>query len=1008
MSSSRSRAAVVAEGNAKTAAREWVGWEEEVVLGDDDGEERKVCYYLLCAAPQDSGKSQRDLALVGKYWGPGNIAYSADVQFLLSLDTALESGSASATVEALASEITELRWKSRREIMDWLTSLVSDPPYGAFGLTCPDHHDGGSAASKGILAAFGENKEGFTWICKLPHLDQRRKHYKSFWRGRLRISVYDFVFIKSEGRESHVAYVEDMYEDASEKKMVVARWFEEQDGEHGAVLPADLYCREIFFGYVLQDLRVEVVEAVAPVLNPEHFEMFKKKYGGRSSWQPFVCRRQIENDTVGPFDIAQQLQGYANQEIVKAIVASSSSTVVQVKPPNSNKGKAATTRLAAENHAGSSSAAIIGNKTMEKQKAPPSPCSATPSSSVVGDKAMEKQKPPPCSATASSFVFVDKTMEKQKQKQKPPSCSATPSSSVIGEKTMEKQKPPPCSATPSCTVIGDKTMDKKKKQKPPPCSATPSCTVIGDKTMEKKKKQKPPPCSATPSSTVIGDKTMEKKKKQKAPPCSATPSSAVIGEKTMEKKKKRKAPPCSATLSSAVIGEKTMEKQKPPPCSATASSTTVIGDKTMEKQKPPACRATPSSSSAVMGDKAMEKQKQKEMPPPCSATQHSVTNGQTVESSVVPRSVVNCQTTAQNQPPPSDTGNAAASDASTMVNPAEKMLQPGSRLEALSQDSSVRGCWFKCVVVKRNEQNNTIWVRYQDLRKPEGKGQLKEWLKVARTAEPDRLGIRLAKRAMLRPQLPSHYRKIESPVDVGVIVDAQLNGGWWEGIVLQQETAGHVKVYLQGEGRLVEFKVDSLRKSFEWREEQWMPLDARTDVAAKITLDLKKKKKAAAAAPSPAGLLLQPQEDGSASSVPPRKRILELDHSFEEERLQDGKGKGPADEPAKTVPDKGGAGDGMSRGGGSAGAKRCRVDPANSDGLNCAECKGKAGKSSGVKKMGSSEGSGSQGGASGSASSGGAAPVKPAVPMQEICVTNAEAPVVAMDESEVIDLTMYD
>ncbi|KAF7065481.1 hypothetical protein CFC21_071578, partial [Triticum aestivum] len=763
------------------------------------------------------------------------------------------------------------------------------PPYGAFGLTCPDHHDGGSAASKGILAAFGENKEGFTWICKLPHLDQRRKHYKSFWRGRLRISVYDFVFIKSEGRESHVAYVEDMYEDASEKKMVVARWFEEQDGEHGAVLPADLYCREIFFGYVLQDLRVEVVEAVAPVLNPEHFEMFKKKYGGRSSWQPFVCRRQIENDTVGPFDIAQQLQGYANQEIVKAIVASSSSTVVQVKPPNSNKGKAATTRLAAENHAGSSSAAIIGNKTMEKQKAPPSPCSATPSSSVVGDKAMEKQKPPPCSATASSFVFVDKTMEKQKQKQKPPSCSATPSSSVIGDKTMEK----------------------KKKQKPPPCSATPS-------------------------------------------------------------------------------------------------STTVIGDKTMEKQKPPACRATPSSSSAVMGDKAMEKQKQKEMPPPCSATQHSVTNGQTVESSVVPRSVVNCQTTAQNQPPPSDTGNAAASDASTMVNPAEKMLQPGSRLEALSQDSSVRGCWFKCVVVKRNEQNNTIWVRYQDLRKPEGKGQLKEWLKVARTAEPDRLGIRLAKRAMLRPQLPSHYRKIESPVDVGVIVDAQLNGGWWEGIVLQQETAGHVKVYLQGEGRLVEFKVDSLRKSFEWREEQWMPLDARTDVAAKITLDLKKKKKAAAAAPSPAGLLLQPQEDGSASSVPPRKRILELDHSFEEERLQDGKGKGPADEPAKTVPDKGGAGDGMSRGGGSAGAKRCRVDPANSDGLNCAECKGKAGKSSGVKKMGSSEGSGSQGGASGSASSGGAAPVKPAVPMQEICVTNAEAPVVAMDESEVIDLTMYD
>uniref|UniRef100_A0A453KSZ7 Uncharacterized protein n=1 Tax=Aegilops tauschii subsp. strangulata TaxID=200361 RepID=A0A453KSZ7_AEGTS len=92
----------------------------------------------------------------------------------------------------------------------------------------------------------------------------------------------------------------------------------------------------------------------------------------------------------------------------------------------------------------------------------------------------------------------------------------------------------------------------------------------------------------------------------------------------------------------------------------------------------------------------------------CSATPHSVTIGQTVGSSVVPRGVVNCQTPVQNQPPPSGTSNAAASDASTMVNPAEKMFQPDSRLEALSQDSSVRGYWFKCVVLKRNEQNDKI------------------------------------------------------------------------------------------------------------------------------------------------------------------------------------------------------------------------------------------------------------------------------------------------------------
>ena len=53
------------------------------------------------------------------------------------------------------------------------------------------------------------------------------------------------MFIKSGGRESHVAYVEDMYEDSSAKNMVLVRWFEEPHGEHGVVLPPDIYRKEI-------------------------------------------------------------------------------------------------------------------------------------------------------------------------------------------------------------------------------------------------------------------------------------------------------------------------------------------------------------------------------------------------------------------------------------------------------------------------------------------------------------------------------------------------------------------------------------------------------------------------------------------------------------------------------------------------------------------------------------------------------------------------------------------
>ncbi|VAH26082.1 unnamed protein product [Triticum turgidum subsp. durum] len=852
MSSSCSSAAVVDEGNAKMAVRGWVGWEEEIVMEDNDGEECKVCYFLRSVPPQDGGKSKRDLAVVGKYWGPGNIAYSADLEFLQSLKTALESGSASARVVTLAMETTQLRWKSRKEVMDWLTSLVLDPPYGAFGFTCPDNHDGASKDTLSTLAAAGENKEGFTWICKLPHLDQHRKHYKSFCREGIRISVHDFVFIKSGGRESHVAYVEDMYEDSSAKNMVLVRWFEEPDGEQGVVLPPDLYCKEILFGYGLQDLRVQFVEGVAVVLNPQHFDMFNKISGEHSSWQPYVCSRQIEDDIVGPFDITQ-LQGYANQEIVKEIVAVSSSTAVLAKPRN-NKGKAEITGMAAENHVGS-----------------------------------------------SGTVFSDKTM----QKQKPPVCNATPfsSSSIIGDETMEKQK-------------------------------------------------------------------------QKSPPCSATPSTA---------------------------------------------SSSVIVDKTMEKQK----------------------QEQKEMPPPCTATPQSVTNDQTIESNFIPYSMVNYQTTTQNQPPPSGTGtsNAATNDASTMVTP-EKMFQPGCCLEALCQDSGVRGCWFKCVVLRRREKDNKVRVQYQDLLNSKDKGQLREWLKVARIAEPDHLGIRLTERPMLRPQLPTCYRKVESPVAVGVIVDAWLNGGWWEGIVLQEDNVGHILVYLQGEGRLVELKVNSLRKSFEWREEQWIPLDARKDVAAKITLDLKKQKgirqsamkkdggssskqkaqkmgeqssqtavaatltAAELAAPSPG--LLQPWEEGddeTANSTPQWKRFLDQSYSFKEKRLEEQakKNKGPTDEAAKPVIEEG---DGMSCGDSSPDAKRCRVDPTNSDGLNGAKHKGKARKSSCAKKMGSLEGS-SQGGTSGSTSTRCATSVN-MVPMEDICITSGEAPVIAMEKSEVIDLTMYD
>ncbi|XBI61751.1 hypothetical protein VPH35_042498 [Triticum aestivum] len=100
-------------------AREWVRWEE--ILLEDDDEHHKECYYLRCAPPQGGGVSER-------YWPlpAGNIVYSADVQFLRSLEEAIICGSASARAVTVAVEITQLRWKSRKQVMDWLDSLISD------------------------------------------------------------------------------------------------------------------------------------------------------------------------------------------------------------------------------------------------------------------------------------------------------------------------------------------------------------------------------------------------------------------------------------------------------------------------------------------------------------------------------------------------------------------------------------------------------------------------------------------------------------------------------------------------------------------------------------------------------------------------------------------------------------------------------------------------------------------------------------------------------------------
>ncbi|GJN03584.1 hypothetical protein PR202_ga21046 [Eleusine coracana subsp. coracana] len=137
-----------------------------------------------------------------------------------------------------------------------------------------------------------------------------------------------------------------------------------------------------------------------------------------------------------------------------------------------------------------------------------------------------------------------------------------------------------------------------------------------------------------------------------------------------------------------------------------------------------------------------------------------------------------------------------------------KNFYPGCHAEVLSQDSGIRGCWFRCLILKRHKDK--IKVRYLDLQDADETGNLEEWVMLTRVAKPDHLGIRLPGRSVVRPQ---HVQDSKTPsmFDVGAIVDAWWHGGWWEGILLQVRNDGRLQVYFPGEKRMAEFGEDDLR-----------------------------------------------------------------------------------------------------------------------------------------------------------------------------------------------------
>ncbi|OMO90258.1 hypothetical protein CCACVL1_07437 [Corchorus capsularis] len=280
--------------SSSTAA--YVSW-EEVNVSTDKGR-REVHYYLK----RRDGIS--DLAVIGKEKSLRHMSYHFAIK----------------NRSLFFSNTPFYKLKTRREVVYWLESVVSDSsshePYSSVGGFC----DGKNVnLDFGAVKTFQSRKLGqftkeFLWLGSSWTCRKKRKHYQSFRRNGVIISIHNFVYVLAEEHKRLIAYLEDMYEDSRGSKMVVVRWFHKID-EVGIVLPSNYNNREIFFSLCFQNLSIECIDGLATVLCPEHFKKFLKE-ASNTQLDPFVCGKQFKNDDVKPFDITQ-VEGYWNQDILK-------------------------------------------------------------------------------------------------------------------------------------------------------------------------------------------------------------------------------------------------------------------------------------------------------------------------------------------------------------------------------------------------------------------------------------------------------------------------------------------------------------------------------------------------------------------------------------------------------------------------------------------------------------------------------------------------------------------
>lgn len=300
--------------NPAANSHDFVGWEEHIISQQKGN--RVVHYYLK----DTSGESI--LAVVGTERSIRHMIYVVSDDFL-------KAHGSFRSINACT------KWRARREVIEWLKSLVSEQQQQ------PGPFDSSKSKTNDLTQALGGHGNssmgpppdylvqrklkvqpsdivwsGLDWVC-----GKQLKHYPAFCRNETTIRMHSFVLIMAEEEGHYLGYIEDLYEDKKGLKKVKVRWFHHNQEIEGLISDLNPQLREVFITPHVQVISAECIDGPAIILTPKHFEKCLAIMPQSVSSKVHLCCRQFKNNKIKPFSLSK-LRGYFNQPILSSIDSS--------------------------------------------------------------------------------------------------------------------------------------------------------------------------------------------------------------------------------------------------------------------------------------------------------------------------------------------------------------------------------------------------------------------------------------------------------------------------------------------------------------------------------------------------------------------------------------------------------------------------------------------------------------------------------------------------------------